>query len=81
MYKFIRFGILVCYRRSVIVYPQQISSIAVLGSYLYWSDKDQQVIERVDKNTGLLSETVIAKVPLLTDLVAIIQPVRLLLML
>lgn len=49
----------------------QVSGLAVLKDFLYWIDKDQQLIERVDKNTGLTREAVMSKVSHLTDLVAI----------
>lgn len=49
----------------------QVSGLAVLKDFLYWIDKDQQLIERVDKNTGLAREAVMSKVAHLTDLVAI----------
>lgn len=60
-----------CRRTVVSSQLMQVSGLAVLKDFLYWIDKDQQLIERVDKNTGLTREAVMSKVSHLTDLVAI----------
>lgn len=53
----------------------QVTGLAVLGDFLYWTDKEQQLVERVDKNTGISREVVISKVAYLTDLVAVTNTV------
>uniref|UniRef100_A0A1B6BXD2 EGF-like domain-containing protein n=1 Tax=Clastoptera arizonana TaxID=38151 RepID=A0A1B6BXD2_9HEMI len=64
-------------RRTIIVNQLvQVSGLAVLGSHLYWMDRDQQIVERADKISGLHRDTVVAKVSHLTDLVAIIKPLN-----
>ena len=54
--------------------------IAVQDSWLYWADRDQNSIVRVDKLTGTSRQTVISKVARLSSLVAInyIPPAELL---
>lgn len=54
----------------------QISNIAVLGPYLYWIDKEKQVIERVNKSTGVFSEgsAVMNQTPQLVDIISIYIP-------
>uniref|UniRef100_A0A2S2P0K4 Low-density lipoprotein receptor-related protein 6 n=2 Tax=Schizaphis graminum TaxID=13262 RepID=A0A2S2P0K4_SCHGA len=53
-----------------------ITNIAVLGPYLYWIDKEKQVIERVNKSTGVVSEgsTVMNQNPHLVDIISIYIP-------
>ncbi|XP_039278794.1 low-density lipoprotein receptor-related protein 6 [Nilaparvata lugens] len=59
--------------RRNIVYTRsgQVSSVAVLGHYLYWIDRESQVVERVDKETGRIREMVISRIAHLNDLVAV----------
>ncbi|VVC34410.1 Hypothetical protein CINCED_3A006647 [Cinara cedri] len=53
-----------------------ITNVAVLGPYLYWIDKERQVVERVNKSTGVLGEgsTVMHQTPHLIDIIAIYIP-------
>ncbi|RZF35698.1 hypothetical protein LSTR_LSTR009566 [Laodelphax striatellus] len=58
-------------RNIVYVRTGQVSSVAVLGHYLYWIDRESQVVERVDKETGRIRELVISRIAHLNDLVAV----------
>lgn len=51
----------------------QIANIAIFGPYLYWIDKEKQVIERVNKTTGGVIEgsTVMNLTPQLVDIIPI----------
>lgn len=39
-------------RMTVVAHLSQPWGVAVYGSFLYYSDRDYEVIERVDKSTG-----------------------------
>lgn len=45
--------------------------LAVLGPHLYWADRQQQLIERVDKATGDRRTRVQGRVPHLTGILAV----------
>ncbi|XP_046394159.1 low-density lipoprotein receptor-related protein 6 [Ischnura elegans] len=53
---------------------QLVGSIGVVGNYLYYLDRDQQLIERVNKYTGLERQKLKERVPHLTDLLAVHFP-------
>lgn len=61
------------YKRKTLVTGSlfQPVSLTVLGDYLYWIDKDQQVIERVSKLNGKNQHQVQYRMSHLTDIVAI----------
>ena len=45
--------------------------LAVLGSWLYWADRDQASLTRVDKRSGTGRQTVLTRVPRLSSLTAV----------
>ena len=47
--------------------------LAVLGQWLYWADRDQARVTRVDKLTGTNRQTVLSHVPRLSSLTAVPQ--------
>lgn len=51
-----------------------VSHLAVFGDYLYFSDSDHLTLTRVHKLTGKNSSPVLAKIPLITDLIAVSMP-------
>ncbi|XP_069679259.1 low-density lipoprotein receptor-related protein 6 [Periplaneta americana] len=52
----------------------QVTSLAVHGDYLYWVDKDQQQIERVNKTNGNNRTTMLLRLAHLVDIVAVTFP-------
>ncbi|XP_054717262.1 low-density lipoprotein receptor-related protein 6-like [Uloborus diversus] len=46
-------------------------SLTILGKHIYWIDHDQQIIEMADKLTGAGRQRVQARMPLLTNLLAV----------
>ena len=48
-----------------------VRGLAVLGAHLYWVDPAQQLIERVDKLTGLEPRTVVSRTEGLTAIAAV----------
>lgn len=55
----------------------QFSNIAVLGPYLYWIDKEKQMIDRVNTTTGVVTDedsAVMNQTPNLSDIIAVYIP-------
>lgn len=66
------------YRKTLISFDGiQFSNIAVLGPYLYWIDKEKQMIDRVNKTTGVVTEqgsAIMNQTPHLSDIIAVYIP-------
>jgi len=48
-------------------------SLAVFGNYLYWIERDQKVIERINKMSGNGKQTVYNKLPHLCDIISVVK--------
>ncbi len=46
-------------------------SLAVFGNYLYWIERDQKVIERINKMSGTGKQTVYNKISHLCDIISV----------
>lgn len=69
--------IICCYRKTLIAFDGSlISNIAVLGPYLYWIDKEKQIIDRVNKTTGVVIDgnAVMNQTPHLIDIISVYIP-------
>lgn len=52
----------------------QVVSLVVSGNYIYWADKEQQLIERANKRNGEDKLIVMSRVYNLSDLLAVLTP-------
>ena len=53
----------------------EVVGLAVEGSWLYWADRDQALIVRVDKVTGTQRQVVLSKVSRLSSLTSVASPI------
>ena len=51
-------------------------AIAVLGDYIYWADRSEKTISRVNKETGKDLEIVLSDIHHLSSLTSVIRPMR-----